>query len=33
MLIIPNVGVTEDDANEFEDDPDIYIQNDLEESE
>jgi hypothetical protein len=32
LLILPNISITEDDTNEYEDDPDAYIRNDLEES-
>jgi hypothetical protein len=32
LLILPNIAITEDDTNEYEDDPDAYIRNDLEES-
>ena len=32
ILILPNIAITEDDAEEYEDDPDAYIRNDLEES-
>jgi len=32
LLILPNISITEDDFNEYEDDPDAYIRNDLEES-
>ena len=32
ILILPNISITPDDKDEFEDDPDAYIRNDLEES-
>ena len=32
ILILPNISITADDKDEFEDDPDAYIRNDLEES-
>lgn len=32
VLILPNISITQDDIDEFEDDPDQYIKNDLEES-
>jgi hypothetical protein len=32
LLILPNISITEDDHNEYEDDADAYIRNDLEES-
>lgn len=32
ILIIPNISITPEDQEEFEDDPDAYIRNDLEES-
>ena len=32
-LILPNISVTPEDMEEYEDDPDAYIRNDLEESE
>ena len=32
LLIIPNISLTEDDVNEYEDEPDTFIRNDLEES-
>lgn len=31
-LILPNISITADDMDEYEDDPDAYIRNDLEES-
>ena len=32
ILVLPNIAITEEDADEYEDDPDAYIRNDLEES-
>jgi hypothetical protein len=32
-LILPNISVTPEDIEEYDDDPDAYIRNDLEESE
>jgi exportin-2 (importin alpha re-exporter) len=32
ILILPNISITPEDQEEFEDDPDAYIRNDLEES-
>lgn len=32
MLILPNIAITSDDQDEYEDDPHAYIRNDLEES-
>lgn len=32
LLIIPNISLTKDDIEEYEDEPDSYIKNDLEES-
>ena len=32
ILILPNISITAEDNDEFEDDPDAYIRNDLEES-
>lgn len=32
VLILPNIAVTSDDQDEYEDDPHAYIRNDLEES-
>ena len=32
ILILPNIAITEEDENEYEDDPDAYIRNDLEEA-
>ena len=32
-MILPNIAVTDEDMDEYEDDPDAYIRNDLEESE
>lgn len=32
LIIVPNISLTEDDTNEYEDEPDTYIKNDLEES-
>lgn len=32
LIILPNVSITEDDIDEYESEPDKYIQNDLEES-
>jgi len=32
ILILPNISITEEDQDEFEDSPDAYIKNDLEES-
>ena len=31
-IILPNISITADDMDEYEDDPDAYIRNDLEES-
>jgi exportin-2 (importin alpha re-exporter) len=31
-LILPNISITEEDIDEYEDSPDAYIKNDLEES-
>jgi hypothetical protein len=32
ILILPNISITMEDLDEYEDDPDAYIRNDLEES-
>jgi len=32
ILILPNISITVEDQDEYEDDPDAYIRNDLEES-
>jgi len=32
-LVLPNISVTPEDIEEYDDDPDAYIRNDLEESE
>jgi exportin-2 (importin alpha re-exporter) len=32
ILILPNISITQEDEDEYEDDPDAYIKNDLEES-
>lgn len=32
ILILPNIAITAEDEEEYEDDPDAYIKNDLEES-
>ena len=32
ILILPNISITAEDQDEYEDDPDAYIRNDLEES-
>ena len=32
ILILPNIAITDEDENEYEDDPDAYIRNDLEEA-
>lgn len=32
ILILPNISITEEDMDEYEDSPDAYIKNDLEES-
>ena len=32
LLILPKISITQDDHDEYEDDPDAYIRNDLEES-
>ena len=32
ILILPNISITPEDMDEYEDDPDAYIRNDLEES-
>lgn len=32
LLVVPNISITEDDMNEYEDEPDTYVRNDLEES-
>ena len=32
LLIVPNISITEDDIDEYNDEPDTYIKNDLEES-
>ena len=32
ILILPNIAITAEDQDEYEDDPDAYIRNDLEES-
>ena len=32
ILILPNISLTQEDIDEYEDDPDAYIRNDLEES-
>jgi exportin-2 (importin alpha re-exporter) len=31
-LILPNIALTQQDVDEYEDEPDVYIKNDLEES-
>jgi hypothetical protein len=31
-VIIPNISITNDDIEEYEDEPETYIRNDLEES-
>lgn len=31
-IILPNISITQDDQDEYEDEPDMYIKNDLEES-
>mmetsp|Transcript_5909 Transcript_5909/g.9617 ORF Transcript_5909/g.9617 Transcript_5909/m.9617 type:complete len:96 (+) Transcript_5909:928-1215(+) len=33
ILILPNIAITQDDQEEYEESPDAYIKNDLEESE
>lgn len=32
IIILPNISITQDDQNEYEEEPDMYIKNDLEES-
>jgi len=32
VLVLPNISITEEDIDEYEDDPQAYIKNDLEES-
>jgi len=32
ILVLPNIAITSEDQDEYEDDPDAYIRNDLEES-
>ena len=32
-MVLPNISVTAEDIEEYDDDPDAYIRNDLEESE
>lgn len=32
ILILPNISITAEDMDEYDDDPDAYIRNDLEES-
>jgi len=32
ILVLPNISITPEDTEEYEDDPDAYIRNDLEES-
>jgi len=32
MIILPNISLTSDDIEEYQDDPDAFIRNDLEES-
>lgn len=32
VLILPNISITQDDIDEYEDEPQSYIKNDLEES-
>lgn len=32
ILVLPNIAITEDDKDEYEDEPDAYIRNDLEET-
>ena len=32
ILILPNISLNQEDIDEYEDDPDAYIRNDLEES-
>lgn len=32
LIILPNISITTDDIEEYEDDPDAYVRNDLEES-
>ena len=31
-IILPNISITQDDKDEYEDEPEMYIKNDLEES-
>ena len=31
IIVLPNISITPEDQDEFEDDPDAYIRNDLEE--
>lgn len=32
IVVMPNIAVTDDEIDEFEDDPDSYVRNDLEEA-
>lgn len=32
LIILPNISITQVDIDEYEDDPDAYVRNDLEES-
>ena len=32
LIIVPNISITEDDVEEYENEPEVYIKNDLEES-
>lgn len=32
LIILPNISITQEDIDEYEDDPDAYVRNDLEES-
>jgi hypothetical protein len=32
LIVVPNISLTEDDVAEYEDEPETYIKNDLEES-
>lgn len=32
LIILPNISITEDDVDEYNDEPETYIRNDLEES-
>lgn len=32
LIIVPNISLTKDDLEEYEDEPETYIRNDLEES-